>query len=330
MSSSIGALRGLAQIANDRSIFTMLAMDQRGALQKMLDPSGGAVAYTAMREVKVEVVRALAPLASGVLLDPIYGAAECVAEGALPGHSGLIVAIEETGYTSDGSGRLTVLLKDWGVAEIKRMGASAVKLLVYYQPEETKAAQYQRDIVSRVVEDCQRYDIALLVEAVTYPAAGQEKASFAASKPEAVVRAAQELTPLGFDVYKAEFPVDLAFPYEPESLDGWCRKLDDVCPIPWVILSAGVEIDQFATQVEIACRNGASGFLAGRAIWKESVAIADRTAREGHLRSKAAENLQRCVDIAMAHAQPWQAKLGRRQGFGDTVGEGWSAAYAGI
>ena len=210
MSISIGRLRGLQQIASDRGIFTITAMDQRGALQKMLGLAEPE--YRAMRQVKVEVVRALGPHSTGVLLDPLFGAAECIAEGALPGHTGLIVAIEETGYTADGSGRLTALVKDWGVGKIKRMGASAVKLLVYYQPEEKKAAQHQRDVVSSVLEDCRRYDIPLLVEAVTYPTVGQDKAAFAATKPETVIRTAEELTPIGFDVYKVEFPVDLRVP----------------------------------------------------------------------------------------------------------------------
>jgi tagatose 1,6-diphosphate aldolase len=326
MAISIGTLRGLQQIANDRGIFTMTAMDQRGALKSMLSP-GGDVPYATMRQVKVEVVGALAPHSSAMLIDPEYGAAECIAEGALPGRCGLIVSIEETGYTPDGSGRLTKLIPDWGVARIKRMGASAVKLLVYYQPEEKDAARFQRDVVSRVAEDCRKYDIPLLVEAVTYPASGQDKAAFAASKPEAVIRTAEELAPLGFDVYKAEFPVDLAFPHDPNSLDEWCRKLDAACPMPWVILSAGVDIDQFVQQVEIACRNGASGFLAGRAIWKDSVKIADPAERREHLRTAAVANLQRCVNLAEQHARPWRDKLGRAQGFGDMVQEGWLSRY---
>ncbi|MGH2346039.1 MAG: tagatose 1,6-diphosphate aldolase, partial [Chloroflexota bacterium] len=98
MALSIGALRGLQQISNSNGIFTMAAMDQRGALKAMLNP-GGDVPYEEMRQTKIDVVGALAPHASAVLIDPEYGAAECVASGALPGHTGLIVSIEKTGYT---------------------------------------------------------------------------------------------------------------------------------------------------------------------------------------------------------------------------------------
>ena len=326
MSISVGVLRGLQQISNKRGIFTMTAMDQRGALKSMLNP-GGDVPYDEMRRTKVEVVGALAPHSSAMLIDPEYGAAECIAEGALPGNVGLIVSIERTGYTLDGSGRLAELIPNWGVVRIKRMGASAVKLLVYYQPAEVEASRKQRDVVARVLEDCRKYDIPLLVEAVAYPTAGQDKESFARSKPETVIRSAEELTPLGFDVYKAEFPVDLAYPHDPNSLGEWCRKLDAACTMPWVILSAGVDIDQFAKQVEIACQNGASGFLAGRAIWKDSVRIRDTAERRAHLQTKAVENLQRCADLAQKYARPWQEKLNHPTGFADAVQEGWYQRY---
>jgi tagatose 1,6-diphosphate aldolase len=328
MSTSIGTLRGLQQISGDNGIFTMMAMDQRGSLQTMLGlPTSD---YARMREVKVEVVRALAPHATAVLLDPLFGAAESVAEGALPGSCGLIVALEETGYTADGSGRLTSLIPNWGVDKIKRMGASAVKLLVYYQPAETQAARHQREVITRVLDACRTYDLPLLVEAVTYPAAGQDRATFAASKPGTVIRTAEELTPLGFDVYKAEFPVDLSLPHDAKTVETWCDRLNAVMPMPWVILSAGVDINQFVTQVEIACRHGASGFLAGRAIWKESVAIADPAARRVHLQTVAVENLRRCSALARQYAIPFLQKVGHPEGFGMSIGPDWAAQYRGM
>jgi tagatose 1,6-diphosphate aldolase len=329
MSMSVGTLRGLQQMSTDEGIFTITAMDQRGALKSMLNP-GGDVPYATMREVKVDVVSALSPHSTAMLLDPEYGAAECIAERSLAGHSGLIVSIEETGYTADGSGRLASLIPNWGVSRIKRMGAQAVKLLVYYHPDEVEAARKQRELIKRVLEDCRKFDIPLLVEAVGYPLAGQDKAAYAATKPDVVVRSAKELTELGFDVYKAEFPVDLSYPHDESKLGDWCRQLDQASPIPWIILSAGVDIDQFVRQVEVACQNGASGFLAGRAIWKESVRLKDREERRAHLRTKAVENLQRCSELAIKYARPFYEKLGRPQGFGDIVQEGWHKQYPGL
>jgi len=38
-----------------------------------------------------------------------------------------------------------------------------------------------------------------------------------------------------------------------------------------VILSAGVDIEEFIENVKISSAHGASGFLCGRAIWKDAV-----------------------------------------------------------
>ena len=45
------------------------------------------------------------------------------------------------------------------------------------------------------------------------------------------------------------------------------------------LLSAGADYKTFNRQVEIACKAGASGFLAGRALWQEGVQISSRKER---------------------------------------------------
>jgi tagatose 1,6-diphosphate aldolase len=326
MTISVGTLRALQQIATPGGVFTMAAMDQRTSLKRMLNP-GGDVPYEEMRAVKVDVTQALSPHASGMLLDPEYGAAECIASGSLAGHCGLIVSVEVSGYTTDGIGRLATLIPGWSVAKTKRMGAQAAKLLIYYHPDEAQAARQQRDLVARMLEDCRTWDLPLLVETLSYPLAGQDAATVAATRPGVVVRTAEDLAPLGFDILKIEFPVDFNFSRDEANAAEWCKKLDDACPMPWIVLSAGVAIDQFVPQVEIACRNGASGFLAGRALWKDSVVLRDRAARQAHLRTHAVENLRRCADLAERYATPYQRKMGFPEGFSSLVGEGWHSAY---
>ena len=113
---------------------------------------------------------------------------------------------------------------------------------------------------------------------------------------------------------KSSFLSICAFPYDPQTLGDWCARLNAAVPMPWIILSAGVDIDQFVMQVEIACKSGASGFLAGRALWKDSVKIADDAARQAHLGSAAVANLQRCVELAEKYATPFERKLGQEAG----------------
>jgi len=121
----------------------MTAMDQRGSLAELMAPGkADSVRYAQLKSVKLELAATFGPLSSAVLLDPLYGAAEAIAYGALPGRTGLLVAWEESGYTSDGSGRLTRVEQGWSVEKIKLMGASAVKLLVYYHPDEPQSREH--------------------------------------------------------------------------------------------------------------------------------------------------------------------------------------------
>ena len=52
-----------------------------------------------------------------------------------------------------------------------------------------------------------------------------------------------------------------------------------------MVLSSGVDADRFPRAVEIACESGASGFLAGRAVW---ASVVGSTELERDLRLEAA------------------------------------------
>lgn len=328
---SVGKIRGLQQISTATGIFTMTAMDQRGSLAELMKPGDAdSVTYDQLKQVKLELAATFGPHSSAVLLDPLFGAAEAIAYGALPGRTGLLVAWEESGYTADGSGRLTRVQPGWSVQKIKLMGASAVKLLVYYNPDEARSAERQQAIVRQVVAECRQYDIPSVVEAVAYGINGMKTGTpeFAAAKPDLVIRTARDLCPLGFDVFKAEFPADLKFERDEGRMAEWCRQIDAACPVPWVILSAGVDITLFRRQVEIACKNGASGFLAGRAIWKDGVRMADAAERRRWLQTEGVANLRSCIELAQARATPWTKKIaGALPALAD-VTEGWLERYA--
>ena len=78
--------RGLDACASARGTFAVLALDHRQNLRKELRPDDPAsVTYEEMVDFKRAVVRALAPVATGTLLDPEIGAAQCIADGSLPG-----------------------------------------------------------------------------------------------------------------------------------------------------------------------------------------------------------------------------------------------------
>ena len=309
----IGKIRGLQQIANPDGIFTMCAMDHRGSLRSMIDEeSPGEVNYEEMVERKLELCSSLAKYASAVLLDPIFGAAQCISHSVLPNNTGLLVSIEASGYSGDKEHRLTRLLDEWGVDKIKRMGASAVKILVHYRPDLELLASQQLNTVHMVAMECIKYDLPFLVEPKSYPVGNEinNPQEFAARKEQLVIKTARDVTAQPIDVLKAEFPADLDYRKNKPELINLCHQLDMSSQVPWVILSAGVDFELFCQQVEIACQAGASGFLGGRAIWQEAMYIDDARERVKYLSTVGADRLKRLTEIANRYATPWYKKYG--------------------
>lgn len=308
----------------------MCAMDHRGSLRSLIDEGHpGKASYAEMVKRKLELCSSLAEHASAVLLDPIYGAAQCISHGVIPRGTGLLVSIEATGYEGGKERRLTRLLDGWGVAKIKRMGAAAVKLLLYYRPDLKELAVEQLDTVNTVARECIKYDIPLLVEPLSYPIGNEidNPREFAARKGQLVIQTARDITALPIDVLKAEFPADLRYKTDSSELLRLCRELDTSSRVPWVILSAGVGYDLFYKQVELACQAGASGFLAGRAIWQEAINIDTARERIRYLSTIAVDRLKRLNEIASRYALPWYQKAGLSAGELALVSEKWYAGY---
>jgi len=325
-----GKIRGLQQIATDKGIFIMCAMDHRSGLVRMIEDAQKAVPdYNDIVQMKLDMCFSMGPYSSGILLDPEYGAAQCLAAGALKGGTGLLVSVEATGYEKDPTGRVTTLLKEWSVEKIKRMGASAVKILVYYRPDIKKLAEKQLKTITRVAADCIKYDIPFLVEPKTYRMEGEDMESeeFAARLPEMVVETARQITALPVDVLKAEFPADMNYEKDEAKMAGYCDELDMASQSPWVILSAGVDYYMFKKQVSIACTAGASGFLGGRAIWQEAMDIIKREKRIEFFNDVAAQRLQDLAAIAQRSARPWYTKLGLEANSLAEIGQDWYREY---
>ena len=325
MALSIGKRRGLEQCSTDRGIFAILALDHRGNLRRALNPeTPEAVPYPTLVDFKREVVAALSPYSSAVLLDPELGAAQVIAEGSLPGKVGLLVAVEATGYTGDPTARTSQVLPGWGVDKVRRMGANGVKLLVYYHPG-SEMAKHQEQLIEQVAEDCVRYDLPLFLEPLSYSQEPNKKKLTSEELRQVVVETARRLTPLGVDILKAEFPVKVS--EEPDEVE-WlqaCMELTAASKVPWTLLSAGVDFETYLRQVAVACRAGASGILAGRAVWQEAVDLSGEARRE-FLRTVAAERMYRLAALCDALGRPWTEVLSGEK----PIEEDWYRQYPGI
>ncbi len=327
---SIGKLRGLQQIADKKGILTVCALDHRESLRRALNEKNpDAVSYQDMVQFKLDLCRVVSPLTSGVLLDPIYGAAQAIEASALSGQTGLLVSLEMTGYSGENTARITKLLPGWGVRKIRRMGASAVKLLIYFRPDVKRVASKQLDLVKRVADDCIREDIPLLVESVSYPTAAEKThpEEFSKKKPDLVLEAARQLTILPIDILKSEFPADITYEEDEGRLQAYCQQLTQVSGVPWVLLSAGVSYDDFKKEVEVACKAGASGFMAGRALWQEATRVNSREERLSFFRDHTVVRLKQLADIADTLGVSWYARMGYKDGQFPDLAEGWYKNY---
>jgi tagatose-1,6-bisphosphate aldolase len=301
---SLGKRRGLQQCSTARGAIAVMALDHRNNLRNALNPQHPqSVTDAELTAFKIETVRALAPAATAVLLDPEFGAAQCVASGALPGNVGLLVAVEATGYTGDPTARQSQILKDWSIAKAKRLGASAVKLLVYYHPDSPTAGEIEA-FVQHVAADCAAHDIALFLEPLSYSLDSMKKKLAPDELRRVVIETARRLVTPGVDVLKAEFPLDIAAESDERQWAAACAELSAVSSAPWVLLSASVDYETYLRQVRAACEAGASGVAVGRAVWKEAVGLTGE-ARAAFLHDVARPRLVRLTALCDALARPW-------------------------
>jgi tagatose 1,6-diphosphate aldolase len=327
---TVGKLRGLQQVTNARGILTVCAIDHRESLRRALNEKNSeAVSYRQMVDFKLDLVGVVAPFASAVLLDPIYGAGQAIASGILPGHTGLLVSAEKTGYSGDSTARITELLPDWSVRKVKKLGASAIKLLLYFRVDLKEVASKQLDLVGKVAEQCIEEDIPLLVESVSYPTVEEKDnpEEFFKKKPGLVIEAAKRLTALPIDILKSEFPADIDYEKDETKLKSYCQELSQVSRLPWVLLSAGVDFTRFRKEVEIACKAGSSGFMAGRALWQEATQITSREERLDFFKSQTVSRLKELTQVAEEWATPWYVKMGSKDGRFPDLSEGWYRSY---
>ncbi len=293
----------LLRLAGPDGIIAGLAIDHRDSLRVYLERQGLAGLTTAeLGDLKAALVRVLAPAASTLMLDAELGQA-AFDSGAVPPSIGLIMPIEAQGYEVVGDGRLTTLLADWE-AIAPSHHADACKLLLPYRVDHEPSAARQDALVAGVAQVCHGYGLPLVIEPVAYQWSSESAADYALAYEALVIGAVARLQPLGADLLKVPFPLPgLASAGEDRASEA-CRALAGACAgTPWVLLGAGVGIDEFVDQVRLAGRAGASGFLAGRGIWGPALSP-DPAEAERLARAVALPAFERCRDTAHRFAQP--------------------------
>lgn len=301
---SLGVRRSLQQCAQPDGTFAMLAMDQRGSLMQAMNPNApDRVTYNEIIALKRDVIGVLSPLSSAVLLDVEYGYGACVASETLSGQTGLLLALEKSGYDGDPTARRTLLLDDWSVERTAKAGANGVKLLVYYHPDAPNCED-QEAVVAEVAQQCHAWELPLFLEPLHYSLDRSVKTVPNVERRRAIIETARRLVPLGVDVLKAEFPLNVAESQDQAEWADACAELSAVCPVPWVLLSAGVDFDTYMAQVAVACDAGASGILCGRTVWKETTQL-DELARMHFLQTTGSDRFRQLAALVSERARPY-------------------------
>jgi len=324
---SSGKIRGLTEIASADGFLTVLALDQRGSLIRAMGlEKEDSKLYEKIRDFKMDTIGELLPFCSAVLLDPQYSAAEAIHDGLVSGQKGIIVTTEETGYIEQPEGRINQLIPGWSLEKAKRMGASASKLLVYYNPNINSVAKEQEGFVQSLSGIAHDLDLPLLLEPMSYspdPDMPKKSIKFARMRPQIVLDTVKSLGRLGVDLLKLEFPCDVNYEADESVWFSACEQITEHSPVPWVLLSAGVDFDIFKKQLKVACQAGASGFVAGRAIWKEAASLG-KEERKSFLINTAAKRTDELAAIVHEYAVPWKDLLTDKFA---KIDENWLAGY---
>ncbi len=309
----------MRRLADPNGRFKMTAVDQRPPIKNAIAEKRGVVqaSWEDVAGFKALLIRELQSSSSAMLLDPHF---------AYPGGiffldaaKGLILTLEDSVFDETPEGRLSREIDDWSVEKIKRVGGDAVKVLVWYRPDApARVCRAQQDFARRVGEACARFDLPYVFELLVYPLASdveqtRDYVEMRSKKPDLVLQSVQTFArpEFGVDIFKLESPLAAADVPGAETekageAQGWFDALGEAAGRPWVMLSAGAGMDEFRRILTHAYAAGASGYLAGRAIWLEAfAAFPDREAIREGLQGPAVAYMENLNALTDERAVPW-------------------------
>ena len=319
-----GKFEGIQAVADEHGIIAAAAMDQRGSLQKAISKAkGSSIGAPEMAEFKALVTRVLTKHASAILMDPEYGL-EAIKERA-PG-AGVLLAYEKTGYDADKPGRLPDLLPEWSVRRLVSAGANAIKILLYYDPDDRPEINtIKHAFIERIGDECAANDVPFFLEPICYSdRIGDEKSlEFAKAKPRMVTAYMAEFSKpqYGVDILKVEVPVNVKYVEGSPAFEGTAAYTEDearehfktaaaAARRPFIYLSAGVTDEIFRSTLELAAVSdtGFAGVLCGRATWQDGIkeyAQGGGAALEEWLNGRGVQNVQALNEVLYRGAKPW-------------------------
>jgi tagatose-1,6-bisphosphate aldolase len=271
------AVPRISRISAPSGRIGIVALDHReDTLGAALEKAGLESDWTAMAQFKADAAQCFSQRATGVLLDAVAGARKTIQSGALSPSCGLVITAEDLGYIEDESGKSSRPIPSVTAEWIRAEGGHAMKLLIYARLDRPAAFARQLELSRALADQCHRSETPLLLEAQTYPLAGESQRDYATARIRQHREIALSLAEAGADILKLEYPWES----DQRLAARECAQLTGRLDVPWTIFSAGVSFTEFASQLAVAMDNGCSGFVVGRALWQEAAALpADDRAR---------------------------------------------------
>lgn len=319
MQLSAGKYRGMRRLADRQGRFKMTAVDQRPPIKNLIRERRGTehAPWADVAGFKEMLIRELQGESTAMLLDPHFAYPRGVT--MLDASLGMILTLEDSIFGETPGGRLSAEIDDWSVEKIKRAGGDAVKVLTWYRPDADPAVcEAQQIFTARVGDACRRYDLPYVFELLVYPLARdaeqtRDYVEMRTKHPELVLESVRTFADpkYGVDLFKLESPIHAADLPAPgtagaDQAQALFDELGRAAARPWVMLSAGAGMEQFRNVLHYAYAAGASGYLAGRAIWLDAFKrFPDWQAIQTGLREHAVPYMQQLNTLTDAAARPW-------------------------
>lgn len=317
-------MSAIKRLSNNDNIIAALAIDQRGAIKKMMNKIDPVKATEEnIVDFKIAVSKELTKYSSSILLDPEYG---LPASKVRNENAGLLIAYEKTGYDATEVGRLPDLLPIWSAKRLKEQGADAVKILLYYDIDESDIINDQKHaFVERVGSECVAEDIPFFLEIVSYDANIEDSKSkeYAKIKPHKVNDSMKIFSEdrYNVDVLKMEVPVNMNYVegygedivYTRKEALEYFKKQSESSDLPFIFLSAGVSAELFQETLKFAKEAGSTfnGVLCGRATWAKGVDAFMESEEKGYkwLQTQGKKNIEDLNKVISETATPWTSKI---------------------
>lgn len=255
----------ISKLAMPNGGYAMLALDQRESLRQMMSTGQNReISSSEIVDFKVSVLDTFSKLPSAVLLDTDFGIEAYEKSNLAP--VPIILAADLLHHAPDGKLTATSLRSDEFKKAVEQIQPQALKFLLLWS--ENESAAQRLDLAGSFVNFCKTYDLPSVLESIVR-AKGAATWSDPLAAADAMVVAAEELSSLQADLFKCEVPGHGKFDLK-KTIE-YSREITAAIDGPWVVLSNGVTAADFPHAVDAACKGGASGFLAGRAIWADAL-----------------------------------------------------------